>query len=565
MELQQRNIVRSTSTSSKLNPKRNGAMSRYRCISKTSNCDESLFGKPKRLIDAENMRQKQASQKLPDITRTIETTHRPRQQVSSAAPFALHEDELQRSQTLSPERKYVTHITKNLIRNILIPEDPSEQTAVIDSQALNRLTNLSKMNTAEMNKMKLRESQQYTSELQEELLKRRQQLQELDIERNKQMKEFNFDDNAEILKKADELRENDDEEIRQLNELILNAKIQAIRDAQIAEKQEIELELKNEGRRMDSIMEKNRLQQISMHEQLEELKKRQAREGASEIMKQIGMNEQERLIKEEIKEQENQLMRKHLEKLREEDFKDMEQKKLKQKGIASDLKKVNAEIEKVKEKKAELDRIEDMKVMQYLNERAEKEAAKEQEMLEKKLEKEKEIAKLRAQQERAKDVQAERDALRAKRDQEEREREWRRQEKIDAIKRKEKNEQLRLTREWQIKKKQENVVDEIRRNEFEFKKTLANQIESEIKLKKEEDENRKKNLKYRNDLASQIRQNEESFINSKKSYFEEGSKLNEETRMRKMRIEAIKKKKLDELRKSGIPAKYCNEIERKIM
>ena len=50
------------------------------------------------------------------------------------------------------------------------------------------------------------------------------------------------------------------------------------------------------------------------------------------------------------------------------------------------------------------------------------------------MEKEHELSKMRAQQERAQDKQAERDALKAKRRQEEFEREWRRKQKEEAEK-----------------------------------------------------------------------------------------------------------------------------------
>ena len=63
--------------------------------------------------------------------------------------------------------------------------------------------------------------------------------------------------------------------------------------------------------------------------------------------------------------------------------------------------------------------------------KAEREAALEEKLKEEKAAKEREIQRLRSLQERAQDRQAEEDALRAKRNQEQNEREWR--EKVSSI------------------------------------------------------------------------------------------------------------------------------------
>ena len=68
-------------------------------------------------------------------------------------------------------------------------------------------------------------------------------------------------------------------------------------------------------------------------------------------------------------------------------------------------------------------------MVEYLKAKEERELAYQNELERQRIEKEKEIARLRALQERAQDKQAEKDALRAKRHQEAYEREWRQKEK----------------------------------------------------------------------------------------------------------------------------------------
>lgn len=114
----------------------------------------------------------------------------------------------------------------------------------------------------------------------------------------------------------------------------------------------------------------------------------------------------------------------------------------------------------------------DLKVLEYQKQKAAKDAAFEAEQEHKRLEHEREIARLRAQQERARDLQAEKDALRAKREQERKEREWREKERMNALKKKKTEEEMRLAREWQIKNKEHYLAIEAAKDRAEFQKIL---------------------------------------------------------------------------------------------
>ncbi|CAF5205769.1 unnamed protein product, partial [Rotaria magnacalcarata] len=47
-------------------------------------------------------------------------------------------------------------------------------------------------------------------------------------------------------------------------------------------------------------------------------------------------------------------------------------------------------------------------------------------------------------------------------------------------------------------------------------------------------------------------------------FFDEGVRLDEQARLRRLRLDEIKTQKLNELRRAGVPEKYCADIERKI-
>ncbi|TGZ38990.1 hypothetical protein CRM22_011263, partial [Opisthorchis felineus] len=102
----------------------------------------------------------------------------------------------------------------------------------------------------------------------------------------------------------------------------------------------------------------------------------------------------------------------------------------------------------------------------------EREAAYEAEQAQVRLEKELEIARLRALQERASDEAAERDALRAKRAAEAREREWRRKEKADALKKKETEDELKKARIAQAEERRRLLAIEAGRERMEFERIL---------------------------------------------------------------------------------------------
>lgn len=102
----------------------------------------------------------------------------------------------------------------------------------------------------------------------------------------------------------------------------------------------------------------------------------------------------------------------------------------------------------------------------------EREAAYEAEQARIRMEKEIEVARLRAVQERASDEAAERDALRAKRAAEAREREWRRKEQVEAQKKQETEKELRLARIAQAEDRRRLLAIEAGRERMEFQRIL---------------------------------------------------------------------------------------------
>lgn len=519
---------------------------RYRTVNTKSVVDENLFGTPQRITQAQQMRDNKAN--------------------STA--------DLRQGDQSSPERgnrkpQYIKHITKDLIRDILVPEDQGQKSLVIDGETYGRLLRACNYKTKDDLEEEKRRANEQQDRLVNEIYERKKLIQKYDADRKKNEKLDEIDQLAKedaeyLLKKANEQRQEQEDEIKRLNELILNVKVHAIRDAQLVEKQQIKKEVKDEDKRLDQMMEIDRVNAIKVQEDIEAKRKNDQYTGAKMILKQIEMNRQEKLLKDEMKEQENAMMLNHLEKLQKEDYEELKKRKEKQKALASDLIIANQNLEKQKEFRKQQEIVAELKVLEYQRDKAARDAAYEAEQEKKRIDREKEIARLRAKQERARDLQADKDALRAKREQERKEREWREKERLDAMKKRQIEEEMKLAREWQCKNKEHYLAVEAAKDRSEFQKVLKAQIELAEEEKSKEDKMHRARKDYSHNLQNQIRENELVRIKERKAFFEEGVKLDDEAKARRAKLDEIKRKKLDELRHAGIPDKYCAEIERKL-
>jgi hypothetical protein len=461
-------------------------------------------------------------------------------------------------------------ITKDLIRNVIIPqEDPSGQSLVISAADFERIKNAARITPeyerqAMIDRLK-EEKERALNELQE----RKNYMKMQDLQRHKNARLNDLEEEERI--KGEALRQNaieqlqeQEDEIKRLNELILNAKCHVIRDTQLLEKDMIKRELLDEEKRLDELMEVDRVNALRMEEEIERKRKEERLVGAMKIMEQIEENEKERLLELEQKDQENQMMKKYLNKLCEEEAEKIEKRRQEQSLLRNELNTCNAEILRRKELAKEQEKLIEQRVIQFQQEKAEREAAYEKEQEQIKIEKEREVARLRALQERAHDEQAERDALRAHRAQEQAEREWRRKEAEEARRRAETEAMLIEARAQQMAQKEHFLAVQAQRERADFERVLRAQQELTEKQKQEEEEMRRRRSKFSDEVRAQIREKEQTRINERNKYFEEGIKLDEEARQRQLKLEEVKKKKLQELRAAGIHEKYLAQIERKI-
>ncbi|TPX37019.1 hypothetical protein SmJEL517_g00804 [Synchytrium microbalum] len=365
-----------------------------------------------------------------------------------------------------------------------------------------------------------------------------------------------------LLAKAQAQIDEQEDDIKRLNELILYAKCVAIRDAQIEEKKMIDAEKKLEQSRLDVMMETDRINELKKLEEREKLRVEEQRKGAAIIRKQIEERQEQLVLEEERKDQETQAMLKALRDRAEAEQREKEAKVKAQRLLMQQVVKANTESLEHKRQQRLAEEDEDRKVMVYLldKDRRQEEAEKEKQL--KKIEREKDVARLRAMQEKFADKQAQQDALRAQRAHEAYEREWRRQKKEAAEKASSQERELREERARQSLARESAIAAEAQAMRQEFYRSLQRQKEEEQRLQAETIIKHEKNRAYSLEVQAQIKQKEILRGKDRQEFFKEGEKLAALREEKKKKVDRVKERKIESLRQIGVPEKYCKEIER---
>lgn len=493
---------------------------RYRTVSKGSEVDESLFGSTK-----------------PGARAAMRGSTKKKVQIESFAPPPTFPVESMESVTISGS---------DLMRirgssNILSPE----QVAAIKKA-----------------KMAAREKEMAQSKL------RKQQMLKLEEERKKRMpptetERLKLLSDQKTLSRAEYLQQEEHDDVKSMNRMLLYAKCVTIRDQQIKDKQRMMEAEEEEERKMDLVMEIERIKALQAYREREVQRAAERKRGAQILNMQITKREKDRIRQEELRDQEREHMLQEIQRMKEEEKKRVVERKEQGRRMLEEVAASNREqIERKKLIKIAEDE-EDRRITLYLKEKD----AKEQKLLEEKeriaKEKELETARLRAQQEKVKDRQAELDELRARRAQEAYEREWREKERREIERVRTIHKDLAESRESQKQYKLKQLADMASMEELDFKRIIqANRRkDSEEQQAREQQMDIRRN--HRNELLAQIQANDEYRSKERSEYLEEGKKLRQQHLEEKMKLEHIKTRKLRELEELGVPDKYRAELERK--
>jgi len=461
-------------------------------------------------------------------------------------------------------------ITKDLIRNVVVPSKDCRKALLLNKQQFRNIKSKSKVKSPEGVSAEIDSARQEQEKELAAATKRKERFQMMDLDRkqNATLNELELEAkelNEHLLEKAKAKRLEQEDEIKHLNELITNAKCHVIRDAQILEKEEIKKDMDDEEKRLDVIMEVHRLNAIKDAEKIESLKAAKRMEGARQIMDQIKSNTEVRILEEEKKNAESAALHRYIEKLQNEDLHDLEQKRELQLQIQKEIEILNNQQQLQKEKRMQEDKMQDMQVKAYIKQKEAREERIKQEKIEIKRLKEEKQMRLLKLQENQQGHQAEQDALRAKQAQEATEREWRRKEREAQLRKEEEDRRMKAARELQIKQKVHFQAVQADRERQVFERIVRNQLK-EAQAEKDHDAARHKaNIQHAADIRKQIREREHERLEKRRSFFEEAEKKMADEIEHRNKLREVKMRKLEDLRRAGVPEKYAAEVSRRVL
>ncbi|RNF27192.1 flagella associated protein [Trypanosoma conorhini] len=366
------------------------------------------------------------------------------------------------------------------------------------------------------------------------------------------------------LERAKNLIDEQFEEVRAMNQIVMEAKCLAIRNAQLMEKKRGKEAERKQEEELDQMMvlESKRAQRLYEEREREQVEGR--KKNLAVIRAQLEEREIDRIRKLEAHQQEQEAMTRHIERLREEEAAEKLRRQEAARRLMEDAALSNAEQIKLKKRQQELELEEERQVLEYIKAKEERERRFAEEQQRIRDEKEREVARLRAQQQRVQDKQAELDEIRAKRAQEAHARETRRKEKERKENERAILQELARVREQQMEERKRIKAEQHQQELEELEHIVAVQ-----KLALEKDRERKaraRHLHEENSLAvlKQIMEVEERRRRERHEHVAEGNNLLMQMRDREAAIEAIRQRKLAELEELGVPEEYTKALTKKI-
>ena len=314
---------------------------------------------------------------------------------------------------------------------------------------------------------------------------------------------------------------------------------------------------------MDLMMEIERMKALDLYEERERQRQEDRMKGAAVLMKQIEERARERTRQEELLDLDRRQMLAEMQRMKDEEAAEAARKREAGRKLLDEVARANAAQLDRKKLVIQAEREEEERIARYVADRDAREMREQMERERVAREKEMETARMRAQQEKQADTQAEMDELRAMRIQEEHERAFRAKELAAVERQRAINEDLRVARERQQMLKLKQLGDQAREEQEEFYRVIDAQMQREQEDAAAAAHAAAMRRNHKEELQAQIAFNDEKRERERREYLEEGDRLRAALAEERAKLEAIKQRKLDELAGSGIPTKYRAELAKK--
>lgn len=395
--------------------------------------------------------------------------------------------------------------------------------------------------------------------------KERMLLMERDAGRRKPLNEEEYHQAAErdiALSRARQALDSELDDVKKMNQMAQYAKCVTIRDQQLLEKQQRREEEAAEQRRMDTLMEIDRVRQMRDQEDRERFRAHEQRLGAGVILQQMREREAERIRQDEARAQEAQAM---VAQLKEQERR-AEQERLAKieagRQHQEQIRLANAEQARMKMLKKQEEVEEDLRIADYIARKDARELQLEEEAQRVAQAREREVVRLRALQERAQDRQAQIDELRARRYQEQKDRQWR-DEQLAAAER-----QARLRGEVTAAREEQRLDKAMRmaelalqeREEYERNTAANDAVRARDKAWGVDVQARRD--QYRVELKQQINERARARTEASANKQDDSALYNAQNEADRAKLMRIKQAKLAELEQLGVPDKYRTQLSR---
>lgn len=348
--------------------------------------------------------------------------------------------------------------------------------------------------------------------------------------------------------------------VKLLSTLGARAAAFTIRDQQLLDKHQREEADKAYDRRMDMIMELDRVKDIMRRDEEETMKRSKRQEDRKTITEQIEERHRQRLLEAETRDRENRSMRALVDKYADEDRQAAMEHQKEVEASRREFIKANEDAIQRKHLLKQREKEEMDEIVRYQQAKAAELARREEEEAAIERRKKETQAALLAQQERNQNSQAEYDELRARRAVEEQERRMRKKEKEEAMKRRNDIAQLQSDRQRQADDRRRKEEVEKRRQDEEDRKAVEALRALELREEREKNQRHDNNIHHRTQLLKQIADIEFERKMSRSGKFDEGARVREEWIAEKARLEAIREKMVRDLIREGVNPKYLSEM-----
>lgn len=378
------------------------------------------------------------------------------------------------------------------------------------------------------------------------------------LERKTELQKQQAAANADVLVGAQRLLDENHDDVKKMNSMMLYAKCVAIRDRQIEEKEELERLRLEEDRRIELQMEAKRVESISEQEKRVHVRELERKEGARMIRKQMAELEQRRKRGKEEKYQEGQRMLKRIAELDAADRRKEQVRAEKGRELIAEVARANEDASIAKAEAIEAQRLEDEKIARYIADKQAREAAYEAEVEKMREAKEKQQNRMRNKQAAQAAGRADLDAIRARRALEAANRRWRQEQEAKAEAKRVMISDLTEARERQRQEKELQMAQQARQEREEFNRVIAGFREQEQEDARKAVQHRKGQKEYCAALTSQI--NDIEHRRQGGDILVEQKLLREKNEAERKKLENIKRIKLLQLEKAGVPKKYRAEL-----